>query len=264
MTLHLHRGTDTTVLADGLAGLLATPLPDPFAEEVVVVPAKGVERWLAQRLSHRLGAGPRGTDGVCAGVRFLNPRSLVAMLTGTEDDDPWDPDRFVWPLLQVINESLDEPWCATLARHLGHGSEEGGPLAELRRDRRYAVARRLAGLFSSYAVQRPQLVVDWREGRDTDGTGNDLAEDLLWQPQLWRRLVALMGVPAPDERHAAVLEQIRGGADLALPARLSMFGYTRMPRTELELLAAVGEVLEVHLWLPQASPVAYGGISGGR
>ncbi len=58
MSLHLHRAERTDVLADGLAGLLATPLADPFAEEVVVVPAKGVERWLSQRLSHRLGAAP--------------------------------------------------------------------------------------------------------------------------------------------------------------------------------------------------------------
>ncbi len=261
MTLHLHRGTDTTVLADALGALLAErahgPLADPFAEEVVVVPAKGVERWLSQRLSHRLGAGPRGTDGVCAGVRFLNPRSLVALLTGTQDDDPWDPDRLVWPLLSVVDASLGEPWCATLARHLGHDADPADPLAELRQDRRYAVARRLAGLFASYSVQRPSLVTDWRQGRDTDGAGGDLSGDLLWQAELWRRLLAEVGVPAPDERHAAVLEEIRAGADLALPARLSMFGHTRLPVTELELLRAVGEVREVHLWLPQASPVAW-------
>ena len=49
MTLFVHRAASTDVLADGLAELLATPLEDPFAEEVVAVPAKGVERWLAQR-----------------------------------------------------------------------------------------------------------------------------------------------------------------------------------------------------------------------
>ena len=68
--VHLHRGTSTTVLAEELAELLAEPPDDPFAEELVVVPAKGVERWLTQRLSHHLGA-ERGDDGVCAGVRFL-------------------------------------------------------------------------------------------------------------------------------------------------------------------------------------------------
>ena len=46
MTLHLHAAERTDALADGLADLLVTPLPDPFAREVVVVPARGVERWL--------------------------------------------------------------------------------------------------------------------------------------------------------------------------------------------------------------------------
>src|SRR3712207_1185831 len=110
MALYLHRAARADLLADALGDLLASPLPDPFAEEFVIVPAKGVERWLAQRLSHRLGVGPRGADGVCAGVRFLNPRSLRALLTRTADDDPWDPDRLVWPLLQTIDASLGEPW----------------------------------------------------------------------------------------------------------------------------------------------------------
>ena len=89
MTLHIHRAETTSLLADGLGDLLSEPPADPFLEEVVVVPARGVERWLTQRLSHRLGQGARGGDGVCAGVRFLNPHSLVAMLLGKERDDPW-------------------------------------------------------------------------------------------------------------------------------------------------------------------------------
>ncbi len=251
MTVHLHRADRTDALADALGGLLATPLPDPFAEEVVVVPAKGVERWLTQRLSHRLGTGPRGGDGVCAGVRFLNPRSLVALLLGIERDDPWDPDRFVWPLLEVIDASLGEPWCATLATHLGAGRE--GVELELRQGRRWSVARRLAGLFASYAVQRPALLADWAAGAETDGGGSPLDPDLCWQPRLWQRLSERVGAPAPDARHAATLAAIRAGDPLELPDRLSLFGHTRLPVTEVELLAAVGEVREVHLWLPQAS-----------
>lgn len=255
MTVHLHHATRTDVLADALADVLAAPVPDPFAEEVVVVPAKGVERWLTQRLSHRLGSGARGGDGVCAGVRFLSPRSLVALLTGTEREDHWDPDRFVWPLLAVVDDSLGEQWCATLAAHLGHRVE--GERGELRRDRRYSVVRRIAGLFAAYAVQRPDLLRDWRQGRDTDGAGVPLPDDLTWQPSLWRRLLSRVDAPPPDERHRRTLEAIRAGAPLALPDRLSMFGHTRLPVTELELLRALGEVREVHLWLPQPSPAVW-------
>ncbi len=252
MPLHLHRAPRTDQLADALGELVATPLDDPFAEEVVVVPAKGVERWLTQRLSHRLGVGSRGGDGVCAGVRFLSPHSLVSMLLDRDRDDPWDPDHLVWPLLATIDDSLGEPWCATLAAHLGHGLD--GDEAELRRNRRYSVARRLAGLFVSYAVQRPTLVADWREGRDTDGAGEPLDDDLSWQAELWRRLLQRVDDDPPDVRHARVLERLRAGGDgLALPDRLSLFGHTRLPVTEIALLQALGEHRDVHLWLPQPS-----------
>ncbi|GEP33344.1 RecBCD enzyme subunit RecC [Nocardioides szechwanensis] len=261
MTLQLHRAPRTDQLADALGELLASPLADPFAEEVVVVPAKGVERWLTQRLSHRLGAGPRGGDGVCAGVRFLNPRSLVSLLLDRERDDVWDPDRMVWPLLATIDDSLDEPWCATLAAHLGHGLE--GDERLLRRNRRYSVARRLAGLFASYAVQRPQLVTDWREGRDTDGVGRELDPDLAWQPQLWRRLLERVDAEPPDVRHERTLGLLAAGGDgLDLPPRLSLFGHTRLPVTEVALLRALGEHRDVHLWLPQPSPALWDALTG--
>lgn len=119
MTLQIHRAERTDLLADGLAELLATPLTDPFAEELVVVPARGVERWVTQRLYHRLGVGVRGGDGVCAGVRFLNPHSLVELLLGKERDDPWNPDRLVWPLLDVIDvHPLPQPRRACQSRSL--------------------------------------------------------------------------------------------------------------------------------------------------
>lgn len=271
VALHLHRAPRTDLLAEALGELLRVPAggpagADPFAEEVVVVPAKGVERWLTQRLSHRLGVGGSGSldDGVCAGVRFLRPQSLVAMLLGRDHDDPWDPERLVWPLLATIDDSLGEPWCATLARHLGHGAggatdaaPGGGDDADAggeRRSRRYSVALRLAHLFASYAVQRPQLITDWREGRWTDGAGGALDDDLRWQPELWRRVLTRVEDEPPDVRHAATVRRLQSGEVPGLPARLSLFGHTRLPATEVELLAALATTRDVHLHLPQPSP----------
>ena len=257
MPLVLHRAERTDVLADALGELLARPLEDPFAREVVVVPARGVERWLAQRLSHRLGAaaGAGLGDGVCAGVRFLSPRSLVGLLLDRDREDPWDPDQLVWPLLGVIDGCLGEPGFEALSAHLGRPVGTAAPTApDPRASRRYAVARRLAGLFSSYAVQRPRILADWRTGRDTDGSGEPLEADLAWQPELWRRLVGAVGAPAPDERHAAASAALAaGGAGLDLPARLSLFGHTRLPEAEVALLRSLAQAREVHLWLPQAS-----------
>ncbi|GAY13894.1 exodeoxyribonuclease V subunit gamma [Mycobacterium sp. shizuoka-1] len=244
MALHLHRAERTDLLADGLGALLAIPQSDPFATELVVVPARGVERWLSQRLSHVLG-GAEGGGGVCAGVSFRSPASLIAEIAGTDDDDPWSADAMAWPLLEVIDASLDEPWGRTLATHLGHFAV--GEEKELRQGRRYAVARRLAGLFASYARQRPQLLAGWLAG---DVAGLDA--DLGWQPPLWRALVERVAVEPPHIRHAKTVARLYESAT-DLPARMSLFGHTRLPGTDIELIGALAEHHEVHLWLPHPS-----------
>ncbi len=259
MTLHLHRAARTDLLADGLGALLADPLPDPFAEELVLVPARGVERWLSQRLSHVLGRRPgrASGDGVCAGVAFRSPGSLISeisAITGTVDDDPWSPDALAWPLLDVIDCSLDEPWCRTLATHLGHF--DTGPEAELRRGRRYSVARRLAGLFASYASQRPQLLADW-----LDGETGDLDPDLAWQPELWRAVAAIVPADPPHIRHRKTIARLREGPT-ELPARLSLFGHTRLARTDVELLDALSAHHDLHLWFPHPSDELWRELAG--
>lgn len=234
------------MLADGLARLLAEPAPDPFTEELVLVPAKGIERWLSQRLSDRL--------GVCAGVRFRSPRSLIAEITGTVEDDPWSPEALVWPLLSVIDEHLDEPWARPLATHLG--AFEAGEERELRQGRRYAVARRLAGLFASYARQRPGLLVSWLDGDPAES-------DLAWQPPLWRALVSRVDAVPPHVRHDQVRARLQE-APSDLPPRISLFGHTRLPVTDVELLDALATHHELYLWLPHPSDALWQTLASDR
>jgi exodeoxyribonuclease V gamma subunit len=248
--LHVHRAERTARLVDGLAAVLGTPLADPFASEVVAVPAKGVERWLAQRLSTVLGAGSAG-DGICSGIVFpsagrLVDEALAAARGADPRDDPWaDP---VWPLLEVVDEHLGEPWCRVLAHHLGYGADDH------RRGRRWSAAARLAGLFRSYGAHRPQMLRDWADGRDTDGH-EPLPADLTWQAELWRRLRDRLG-PSPAERLEVECAALRADPRLSdLPERISIFGPTRLHADALAVLSALAEHRAVHLWLPHPSPV---------
>jgi exodeoxyribonuclease V gamma subunit len=258
VALHVHRAERADALADALGGLLTQPLDDPFAAEIVAVPAKGVERWLAQRLSHRLGAAAGRGDGVCAGIAFPSPAAVVAGAVGgatgiDPEVDPWRPERAVWPLLEIIDESAGEPWCAPLGVHIG--ARDG----DVRRSRRHATARHLADLFAAYAAHRPDMLALWRAG---GGVPGDRAADLAWQPELWRRLRERIGVPGPAERlHSACAVLRADSAKADLPPRLSLFGPTRLPAEHLAVLGALAEHRDVHLWLPHPSPALWAAVT---
>lgn len=272
MGIELHRSDRPEALAKEFAELLGSAPSDVFAPEFVVVAARGVERWLAQQLSHSLGSTV-GDDGVCAGLQILAPQSLISLLLGRERDDPWQPDRLVWPTLTAIDELAGSPHFEALTQHLGAGPEISESAdaeweRRARRSRRYAVARRIAGLFASYARDRPQLVADWAAGSATDGQGGALPDDFIWQPILWRRTVELVlahgdASESVVERHRRVVEGLSTGRlELDVPVRLSLFGHTRLPASELELLFALGTHREIHLWLPHPSPQLWADLAG--
>ena len=258
--LHVHRAERADALIDALRALMSEPLPDPFAAEVVAVPTRGMERWLAQRMSDRLGASPGRSDGVCANVEFPSPRRLVgdavAIASGIDADrDPWLPERAVWPLLRVVDESLAEPWLRPLAMHLG---ADGATADPLRGGRRFSSVRRLADLFDRYALHRPEMVLAWARGEDTDGTGRELPRDGVWQAELWRRLRVAIAQPDLAARVWAACERLRDEPGLAsLPGRVSLFGLTRFPASQLDVLRALAAARDVHLFLLHPSPALW-------
>ncbi|EUA43835.1 exodeoxyribonuclease V, gamma subunit [Mycobacterium xenopi 4042] len=108
-----------------------------------------MERWLSQRLSHVLGRAAAPTGVRRRGVS--QPGSLIAEITGTVDDDPWSPEAMTWPLLEVIDCSLDQPWCEPLANTWATST----PTTRRSCDAADAIRwRAAAGLFASYARQR--------------------------------------------------------------------------------------------------------------
>ncbi len=252
--LHLHRAERADALVAGLATVLASGDADPFAPEVVAVPARGVERWLTQRLSHHLGASADGGDGVCANIDFPWPSTLVAEAVASaagvdREADQWRSGRVLWALLDVVDGCAGEPWCAALARQVAQG-------------RRLVVSRHLSRLFDSYAAHRPAMLRDWLAGRDTDGLGVALPDDLAWQAELWRRLRDRVGTPSPAERLDAACTTLRDDPRVVdLPGRVSVFGPTRLTGDQVDVLAALSSGRDVHLWLPHPSAPLWDGIT---
>ncbi|HEY2429999.1 MAG TPA: exodeoxyribonuclease V subunit gamma, partial [Acidimicrobiales bacterium] len=248
--LHVHRAERADGLVAGLADLLATPLPDPMVTEVVSVPTRGIERWLSQQLAGRLGTSPGREDGVCANVDFPFPATLVggalACASGVDpDNDPWTASRSVWPLLEVVDASLLEPWLAPFADHLRQSAPVGEP-------RRFAAVRHVADLFDRYGVHRPELLRSWAGGDD------QVPAESAWQPALWRRLRERIAAPSLAERLPDACRALREDATLVeLPDRLSLFGLTRLPASYVDVLAALAAERDVHLFLLHPSAVLW-------
>jgi exodeoxyribonuclease V gamma subunit len=266
VSLTLHRAERSDALVRRLAGVLSAVPADPFTPEVVAVPSKGVERWIAQSLATTLGATPgttlgttlgaggeAGADGVCANVDFPSPGRLVrdalAAAWGVDaDEDRWSVRRLPWSVLEVIDSCAHEDWCRTLGRHLGLHEDT------VRHGRRMAVAQKLARLYSAYAAERPAMLLDWRAGHDTDGYDGPLSPDLAWQAELWRRVRAHIGTESTAEQLGPGCRTIRDDPGVVdLPERFCVFGPTRLTLQQLTVIEALAAHREVHLWLPHPS-----------
>ena len=262
--LQIHRAERADDLADALAGLLADPLGDPFVPEVVAVPTRGMERWLTQRTSAVLGSSAGRSDGVCANVLFPFPHRLVtqsvAAASGIDPAaDPWLPERAAWPLLEVVDSCLQEPWLAVLAAYLGGTAGLPDPVRETRR---LSIVRHLARLFDRYALHRPEMLDAWAAGRDTDAGGGELASGAAWQAELWRRLRARIALPGPAERRRRACERLaEDGSLVDLPDRISLFGLTRLPAGHLQVLRALARQREVHLFLLHPSAALWDAVA---
>ena len=250
--LVVHRAERADHLVAALGDVLASPLDNPMVPEIISVPTRGVERWLGQRLSTRLGTGAGRADGVSANVAFPFPGSLVAAATAAvcgidPDDDPWPPERSVWPLLEIVDGNLGEPFLAALRRHLE--ALAGGPGAPIRR---FAAVRRIADLSTATRWTGPTCLRPGRPERPVGGPA-------VTTTRRGRRSCGGGSAPAstsPDRR-SGTSRRRRGLRKMplrGLAAEVVDLGLTRLPASHLSVLRALAAARDVHLFLLHPSP----------
>jgi len=151
--------------------MLASPPADPFAEEVVAVPTRGIERWLTQRIASEMADRTSG-DGVCANVAFPSPRRLVTdVLRGVPELasalDAWEGPALTRTVVSVVDDHRDESWMWLLARFIDAPNTVGA----LGNSQRLRAARKIAGLFTRYARRRPEMARAWMAGAEAGPGG---------------------------------------------------------------------------------------------
>ncbi|MDE0138679.1 MAG: exodeoxyribonuclease V subunit gamma [bacterium] len=258
MALLIHVGSHPDELVGGLCEMLASPPADPFAQEVVAVPTRGIERWLTQRIAAELADRTSG-DGVCANVGFPSPYRLVREVLRAVPElasalDAWEGPALTRTVVSVVDDHLDEPWMWLLARFIDAPSA----VDTLGNSQRLRAARKVAGLFTRYARRRPEMVRAWTEGEDAGPDGGTLPEADVWQARLWRLVRARIGTPGLAELIPSALEPIRSGAlDVDLPERIFVYGLTSADPMDVEVFEALAATRDVHLHLLHPSPVLW-------
>ncbi len=238
--MHVHRSNRTEHLLASLADVISEPLPDPFARECIVVQGRGMERWLAQALAAR--------HGVFANARFPFPRALLeevlASVLGKVERPgiDYEPESMMWSVCELLPAHFADARFRPVSHYL-RDDEDGS--------RRVQLAQRIAGVFDTYATYRPEMVLAWEAAADDAAAARLVADDVSWQPVLWRALVARHGASHLAARVRAFLERVASAPPdpSVIPHRLCLFGFSTLPPLYVSALAAIARSVEVHLFI---------------
>jgi exodeoxyribonuclease V gamma subunit len=236
--MHMYRANRVESLLDSLTDVFRTPLSSPLAPECIVVQSKGMATWLAMQLSGRF--------GVWANPDFPHPRQFVQRVLratiGDEGDlvQRYSRERLAFVICSLLDDCRLDPDFSPLTSYLSDG-----PLSK-----KLQLARQIAHLFDQYAVYRPAMILAWEEGENR-AFSHDLAED-LWQPKLWRQLVAHLGCCSPARLMLKARQALAAGVipfPHHLPARVSLFGIDTLPTMYLGIMGELARILPVHFHL---------------
>lgn len=208
-----------------LAEHLKKPMNDIFASDIVVVPGIGVANWIQEQLSSQF-----GPNGIVANVKFWLPNQFNAVVSSESDKSIEMPEvsHLQWAIFEYLSLKVAE----------GIEPAPGFILAK----RKFSFAKRVAELFDRYVVHRPEMILDWNTGKDTDGSVA-LSEQYLWQPKLWREMQKILG--ASHGRSSIRSDDLL--RDEWQRARVTFFGFESFSRSKVQLLKQIGVQREIKI-----------------
>ncbi len=231
------------LLSHELAENFRAPLPSPFQPEIIVVQSQGMARWLKLELARE--------HGICANCIFPFPKSFSRLIFASAfpdvaEESRFEPETLVWAILRELPTLLAKHEFEPLKNYLGNDNDPR---------KLFQLSDKIARLFDQYLVFRPEMILEWDNGKK-DG----------WQPILWREVARMF-----DQIHPAALRRTfldfatKPNAKFSKPAqRISIFGISALPKFYLEIFEALAPHTELSLYLLQPCAQWWGYISSDR
>ena len=239
--LYLYQSLDMPALAQRLAEVLARPHGKPFHKDIIVIDGKGPSNWLTHGLIRDGGLGVQMNADLLSTWR-LTPWLCSILRDEGLKEFPTDPLQGLTSKLYALLSADAGPW----KDYAGVPEQDGGTVLW---DLCVRLTRHYRELLRNDA--------DWIERAESAASDR-------WS-QLWRSAIRdlrtefsqVRSIPLTSAIHEAdVLRALRQPANRAkiaarLPGRLCLFSAGDIPRSHLQILDALREVLEVNLFILQ-------------
>ena len=244
----LH-GNQTEALADTvLAWLAAHPL-QALEPEIVLVQSNGMAEWFKMRMAE--------SQGVCAAAQVELPARFVwrsyRQILGKHEvprESPLDKTPMIWRLMRLLPLCLEDAAFAPIANFLRPGEPQ----------RLLQLAEKLADLFDQYQIYRADWLAAWEQGEDVlrSPARSDVPvpEGQLWQPLLWRKVLAELDETERAATRPALLARILGALQSGQPPvtplarRVVVFGMSQMPLSLMQFLSGIAQHSQVLIAVP--------------
>ena len=231
--LYLHHSNDINRLTQHLLQLLADEPANVLQAEQILVQNPGMKRWLQQQIC--------SSNGIAANIEFPLPsRFIWDIFIDQFDDIPelsgFDAEVLRWSMLQLLQQHVEDKELAPLK---AYQQLENADLA------RFQLAQKLAGLFDQYLVYRPQMMSTWEKAKAP------LPAIESWQAYLWRLLRAQSDQPHRAQLIQRLIEAISSDrfSSQSLPSQLYVFALSAMSPMYMNVLAALSQHLDVHIFI---------------
>lgn len=240
--LNLYHAPDLETLGALATRLLATPMREPFAPALVVVPSQGMGRWLTLELARKQGIAMQLEVQLPA--RFVWDMSRLA-LGQLPEQSAFSPSSLSWRLYDWLCEPANLAEAPRLAHYLEGGDER----------RRLSLAVKIADVFDQYLLYRDDWLAAWERNELLE-----LGPDEAWQALLWRELTK-DGHP----HRARLLEELLARLHdpepvFGLPERVVVFGISSLPPHHMRVLEGLARHTQVIIFALNPCREAWGEI----
>lgn len=232
----------------------------PMQTEWIVSQTSGMERWLSIETARH--------NGIFTRFRFVSPNGFVNQLyqlAGLETDPIYSTENLKW----VVYQWLNHPEFISAFEHIANYYKNDD-------SKRLQLAVRLSDLFDQYLLYRQDYVEAWNRGLLAKVSDNPNLSKLqlknqqakldthqTWQAWIWQRIKQSVGPQSKDKvqlKHELrsyliqepFIEKIKSEL-----GRVSLFGLSVITDYHIEILDALSDHIDIHLYFLNPSPETY-------